>query len=182
MEHATDRPCTDSGEHNQYLTFQLGSEMYALDILGIREIIEYGGATPVPMMPDCLRGVINLRGVVVPVVDLCVRFGCGSSATTKRTCVVIVEVPDEEGLLVMGIVVDAVSAVIEIAPEDIAPPPAFGTHVRTDFIRGMGNVDGRFVIILDVGRVLSAEDLILNPDAIDTTDHDAVREELPHTA
>ena len=147
-------------EQRQYLTFMLGGEMFSIGILGIKEIIEYAGVTEVPMMPACIRGVINLRGAVVPVMDLSSRFGKPTTAVTKRTCIVIVEVTgDDEQSQVMGIVVDAVNAVLEIPASEIEPAPAFGAKIRTDFIEGMGKVDGKFVILLNVNRVLSTEEL-----------------------
>ena len=149
-----------AGEENaQYLTFMLRGELFAIGILSIKEIIEYTHMTEVPLMPACIRGVINLRGAVVPVMDLQVRFGQATSAVSKRTCIVIVELPGSEGPHTMGVVVDAVSEVLEIAPQDIEPPPAFGTHIRTDFISGIGKVRGRFVILLDVQRVLDLDEL-----------------------
>lgn len=149
-------------EPSQYLTFLLAGEMFALGILHIKEIIEYGHLTEVPMMPAFIRGVINLRGCVVPVVDLAARFGRGPSTITRRSCIVIVEVNQEGERQDVGVVVDAVSEVLEIPCADIEPPPAFGTRVRADFIQGMGKVEGRFVIILDVDRVLSVDDLALS--------------------
>lgn len=148
-------------EQQQYLTFLLGEEMFAIGILAIREIIEYGQITEVPMVPPFIRGVINLRGAVVPVIDLAVRFGRSAADITKRTCIVIIEISDQaEGQTQqMGIVVDAVSEVLEIAAGEIEPPPAFGTRIRTDFISGMGKVNGRFVVILDVGRILSLDEV-----------------------
>ena len=150
-------------EAAQYLTFMLAGEPFAIGILCIKEIIEYHGLTEVPMMPACVRGVINLRGAVVPVVDLQARFGRPASATTKRTCIVIVEVGDDndgsQGRQVVGVVVDAVSEVIDIPALDIEPPPTFGARIRSDFIAGMGKVHHRFVILLDVQRVLSLDDL-----------------------
>src|SRR5574344_1655305 len=122
----------------QYLTFMLGSDAYALGILSIKEIIEYTTMTEVPLMPAFVRGVINLRGAVVPVMDLQARFGQTISAVTKRTCIVIVEVAGPNGPQVMGVVVDAVNAVLDISAADIEPAPAFGTHIRADFIEGMG--------------------------------------------
>lgn len=154
----------------QYLTFMLGGEAYALGILSIKEIIEYAGMTEVPLMPACIRGVINLRGAVVPVMDLQVRFGQTSSPITKRTCIVIVEVPSPEGTQVMGVVVDAVNEVLDISAADIEPPPAFGTRIRSDFICGMGKVRGRFVILLDVAQVLDLDDLQAMAQALPTTD------------
>ena len=147
-------------EQRQYLTFMLGGEMFSIGILGIKEIIEYAGVTEVPMMPACIRGVINLRGAVVPVMDLSSRFGKPTTAVTKRTCIVIVEVTGDDGQSqVMGIVVDAVNAVLEIPASEIEPAPAFGAKIRTDFIEGMGKVDGKFVILLNVNRVLSIEEI-----------------------
>jgi purine-binding chemotaxis protein CheW len=149
-----------NAEEKQYLTFMLGGEVFAIGILGIKEIIEYAGLTEVPMMPACIRGVINLRGAVVPVMDLSSRFGKASTAVTKRSCIVIVEVATEaQDSLVMGVVVDAVNAVLEIPASEIEPAPAFGAKIRTDFIEGMGKVNGKFVILLNVNRVLSVEEI-----------------------
>jgi purine-binding chemotaxis protein CheW len=147
-------------EPAQYLTFMLAGEQFALGILAVKEIIEYHSLTTVPMMPDCVRGVINLRGAVVPVMDLLARFGRPSSETTKRTCIVIVEVQtaDQESQ-VIGVIVDAVNEVLDIAPTDIEPAPAFGARIRTDFIQGMGKVKGKFVILLDADHVLSIDEV-----------------------
>lgn len=141
-------------EPAQYLTFMLGGEVFALGILQVKEIIEYRGLTEVPMMPACVRGVINLRGAVVPVIDPLARFGRPSSAVTKRSCIVIVETEAAGERQVVGVVVDAVNEVLEIAPADIEPAPAFGARIRSDFIRGMGKVKERFVILLDADQVL----------------------------
>ena len=146
-------------DDNQYLTFLLGGEMFAIGILNIKEIIEYGQLTTVPMMPEFIRGVINLRGRVVPVVDLMSRFGRDSTETTKRTCIVIIEVATDDEKQDVGIVVDSVSEVLEIAADEIEPPPSFGAKIRADFISGMGKVNGKFVIILSVDRVLSVEEM-----------------------
>jgi purine-binding chemotaxis protein CheW len=143
----------------QYLTFLLAGEAFAIGILCIKEIIEYAQLTTVPMMPPCVRGVINLRGAVVPVMDPQARFGRKPTDVTKRTCIVIVEVQAGSESQVVGVVVDAVNEVIEIAPADIEPPPAFGARIRTDFIHGMGKVKGRFVILLNVDQVLSLDDV-----------------------
>jgi purine-binding chemotaxis protein CheW len=144
-----------SQEPTQYLTFMLNSEIFALGILGIKEIIEYGGLTSVPMMPECIRGVINLRGAVVPVVDLAARFGRDSAQITKRSCIVIVELEQDGEWQTIGVLVDAVNAVIEIASQDIEPAPNFGSRIRADFIAGMGKVAGKFVILLNIDAVLS---------------------------
>lgn len=148
-----------SADATQYLTFQLGGEMFAIGILAIKEIIEYGSPTAVPMMPSTVRGVINLRGAVVPVMDLQARFGQVSSPVGKRTCIVIVEIKSGDECQVIGVVVDAVNEVVDIDAADIEPPPSFGARVRSDFIQGMGKVKGRFVILLDLERVLSLEEM-----------------------
>lgn len=152
-------PVAAALDSQQYLTFQLGGEMYAIGILNIKEIIEYGNLTAVPMMPAFIRGVINLRGSVVPVIDLAVRFGRTPSALTRRTCVVIIEMQVDDGRHDMGVVVDAVSAVLEIPADEIEPAPAFGAQIRTDFIKGMGKVNNRFVVLLDVASVLSVGEM-----------------------
>jgi len=152
-------------EPAQYLTFQLDGEMFAIGILAIKEIIEYGDLTTVPMMPRSVRGVINLRGAVVPVIDLQARFGRPPAVIGRRTCIVIVEVQSQsEQQQVIGVVVDAVNEVLDIAASDIEPPPAFGAQIRADFIRGMGKVRGRFVVLLDLDNTLSAEELATLPE------------------
>ena len=146
-------------EVQQFLTFALGSEMFAVGTLSVKEIIEYGQLTEVPMMPGFIRGVINLRGAVVPVIDLSARFGRSTTQITRRTCIVIIEVPCGDEKQDIGVIVDAVSEVLEIPASEIEPPPAFGAKIRTDFMQGMGKVDGKFVILLDVGKVLSVEEI-----------------------
>ncbi len=149
----------EAEEQQQYLTFMLGDEMFAIGILSIREIIEYGDLTEVPMTPPFIRGVINLRGAVVPVVDLALRFGREARANSKRTCIVIVEVNAAKGRQEMGVVVDAVNEVLEVSPGDIEAPPEFGAHIRSDFIQGMGKIGGKFVVMLDVNRVLQVDEV-----------------------
>lgn len=151
----------EAEEADQYLTFRLGDEMYAFGILNVKEILEYGNLTQVPMMPDFIQGVINLRGEVVPVVNLARRFGIEAGSITKRTCVIIVEVHNEDRLQDLGVMVDSVSEVLEIEPEDIRAAPGFGARIRTDFIRGMGKLGEDFVIILAEGKVLSVDELAL---------------------
>lgn len=147
-------------EEAQYLTFMLGGEMFAIGILGIKEIIEYGNLTIVPMMPSFVSGVINLRGAVVPVVDLSARFGRHNSEITRRSCIVIIESNSDEGNPQdIGLLVDAVSAVLEIPATEIEPAPSFGTRIRADFISGMAKVNGKFVIVLDVDRVMSIDEM-----------------------
>ena len=152
-------------DQQQYLTFMLGAEVFAINILSIKEIIEYGNLTIVPKMPSFIRGVINLRGSVVPVIDLAARFDRPEAVISRRTCIVIIEVQHEEVQQVIGVLVDAVNEVLEIASAQIEPVPSFGTQVRTDFIDGMGKVNDKFVIILNVNQVLSADEmaeLVLN--------------------
>ncbi|MFT3799609.1 MAG: chemotaxis protein CheW [Burkholderiaceae bacterium] len=146
-------------EATQYLTFMLGGETFAIGILSIKEIIEYRSMTEVPMMPDGVRGVINLRGAVVPVLDLQARFGRPPGAVGKRTCIVIIELATQDASApqVVGVVVDAVNEVLEIDASQIEPPPPFGARIRSEFIHGMGKVDGRFVILLDVTALVDVE-------------------------
>lgn len=146
-------------DENQYLTFMLGGEMYAIAILNIKEIIEFGSLTTVPMMPAFIRGVINLRGSVVPVVDLSARFGKQGTSITRRTCIVIIEIRSEGELQDIGVMVDTVNEVLEIPSSEIEPAPAFGAKIRADFIQGMGKINGKFVIILDVNHVLSIDEM-----------------------
>jgi purine-binding chemotaxis protein CheW len=145
----------------QYLTFMLGGEMFSINILSIKEIIWYADLTAVPMMPDCIRGVINLRGAVVPVLDLSNRFGKPSTPIIKSSCIVIVELSttNEGERLNMGVVVDSVQEVLEIPITEIEPAPSFGAKIRPDFIEGIAKVAGKFVILLNVNRVLSMEEI-----------------------
>ncbi len=152
---------TSAVEEKQYLTFMLGGEMFSLSILCIKEIIWYANLTEVPMMPACIRGVINLRGAVVPVLDLSNRFGKPSTPVIKSTCIVIVEVPTavEGETQNMGVVVDSVQAVLEIPTSEIEPAPTFGAKIRSEFIEGIAKVAGKFVILLNVAKVLSMEEI-----------------------
>ncbi len=150
-----------SAKAGQYLTFELDRELYALGILNIKEIIDFGNITEVPMMPAFVRGVINLRGSVVPVIDLMARFGKGETKIAKRTGIVIVETNtlSEEGGQDIGIIVDAVNEVVDIGRQDIEPPPSFGTGIRPDFISGMAKRDNRFTILLNIDRILSVDEM-----------------------
>ena len=144
----------------QYLTFFLADEEYAVGIQRVKEIIEYTAITKVPKVPMWIRGVINLRGNVVPVVDLAVRFGMEERPVTKTTCIVIVEVQQESERAVMGVIADAVNQVIDFAPKDIEEPPAFGTRVRLEYLFGMGKLGKKFALILNIDSVLSAAELL----------------------
>jgi purine-binding chemotaxis protein CheW len=150
------QPSPDSGTAEavsaQFLTFGLGDEVFAMDIRSVREIIQFGALTSVPLMPDFVRGVINLRGAVVPVIDLHARFGRPPARLGKKTCIIIFDAHRDEERTELGLLVDAVSEVIEIAAANIEPPPNFGTGVRRDFIKGMGKVARHFVVILEPER------------------------------
>ncbi|HXU93018.1 MAG TPA: chemotaxis protein CheW [Gallionella sp.] len=150
---------TEEAQQRQYLIFMLSGEIFAIGILAIKEIIEYGNLTEVPRMPGFIRGVINLRGAVVPVIDLGARFGKQATSVARRTCIVIIEVEHEGEQHVVGVMVDAVNEVLDIAPSEIEPAPSFGAKIRADFIRGMGKVDGKFVIILSIDHVLSLDEM-----------------------
>lgn len=143
----------------QFLTFMSAKEVYAIDTLCVREIIEYGQVTTVPMMLDFIRGVINLRGSVVPVIDLQARFCKGTTQQGSRTCIVILEMMQAGEPHVLGIVVDSVSEVIEIELAEIKPVPAIGNRIREDFIRGMVKVRGEFLTVLQIEQVLSVNEI-----------------------
>jgi len=143
----------------KYLTFALGREEYGLEILKVREIIGYMDITAVPRTPAYVKGVINLRGQVISVIDLRSKFGMEKAAKTEQTCIVVVEITQGGRRLSIGIVVDRVSEVLDIAGEKIEDAPTFGTAVDTDFILGMGKIGDAVKILLDIDRVLSAEDV-----------------------
>ncbi len=145
----------------QCLTFTLAGDEYGVGILQIREIVEYDPLARVPSTPPWILGVMNLRGTVVPVIDLAVKFGLPRTEVTPRTCIVIVETDLGGEATLMGVIVDAVVRVLDLAPEDVEDPPAFGTRVRVDFLLGVGNVDGDLVLVLDIDRVLSLDELIV---------------------
>ena len=144
---------------DQFLTFQLGREVFAMDIRTVREIIQVGPMTTVPLMPDFVRGVINLRGAVVPVIDLHARFGHAVAQIGKKTCIVIFDALREGERVELGLLVDAVSEVIDIPAAQIEPPPSFGSAVRREFIRGMGKLAERFVIILDPDKAFDIDEM-----------------------
>ncbi|WDE12871.1 chemotaxis protein CheW [Thalassomonas haliotis] len=144
---------------DQFLTFSLGDDEYGLDILSIKEIIEYVELTRIPLMPDFIRGVLNLRGLVVPIIDLLARFGNEPAQTSRRSCFVIVELATDEGPLELGMLVDGVNDVVEISSDNIEPPPSFGNQIRADFIFGMGKIAGHFIVLLQINKVLSIDEL-----------------------
>jgi purine-binding chemotaxis protein CheW len=155
-------PAPDSGARAaaaQFLTFALGEEVFAMDIRTVREIIQHGAMTTVGLMPSFVRGVINLRGAVVPVIDLHARFGRPAARVGKKTCIVIFDASRDGERVELGLMVDAVSEVIDIDARHVEPPPNFGAGIRRDFISGMGKVGERFVIILDADRAFDVGEL-----------------------
>jgi purine-binding chemotaxis protein CheW len=143
----------------QYLTYKLADEVFALDIGKVREVLDFSEITQVPRMPDYMRGVINLRGSVVPVVDLRRKFGMSTTEKTVNTCVIIAEVNVEGTTTVLGALADSVQEVLDLEPNQIEPAPRIGTKLRAEFIRGMGKHNNRFIIILDIDKVFSVDEV-----------------------
>jgi len=149
----------DVAETNQYLTFMLEEEVFALDIHKVREVLDFSTVTKVPRTPDFMRGVINLRGTVVPVVDMRLKFGMSRTEKTVNTCIIIVELVVSGETVVVGAMADSVREVIDLEPEQIEPAPRIGTSLQTEFIKGMGKHNDNFIIILDIDAVFSTDDL-----------------------
>ncbi|MBF0612163.1 MAG: chemotaxis protein CheW [Magnetococcales bacterium] len=143
----------------QYLTFMLDEEVFAVDISKVREVLELTTITKVPRTPEFMRGVINLRGSVVPVVDMRLKFGMPKTEQTINTCIIIVEIRQDDETTVMGALADSVREVMELEPGQIEPPPKIGTRLRSDFLKGMGKHDNRFLLILDIDKIFSADEL-----------------------
>ncbi|MCW8929873.1 MAG: chemotaxis protein CheW, partial [Gammaproteobacteria bacterium] len=154
----------------QHLTFDLSDEELAVPVMNIREIIRYGKLTKMPMVPNFIEGVINLRGNVVPVINLASKFALETKSNDKRTCIIIMEVDINDESVVMGIVVDKVLQVIEIPDDDIEPTPTLGAKIQTNFIKGMAKKDDGFTIILDISQVLSAEEVAIVSDMHKSSD------------
>ncbi|MCE5336782.1 MAG: chemotaxis protein CheW [Desulfobacteraceae bacterium] len=148
-------------EAGQYLTFKLEEEVFALDIAKVREVLDFTKVTKVPQTPDFMLGVINLRGSVVPVVDMRLKFGLTRTEKTLNTCIIIVEVDMEGETTVLGALADSVQEVMELDPDRIEPPPRIGTRLKTTFIKGMGKRDEKFIIILDIDKIFSADELAI---------------------
>jgi purine-binding chemotaxis protein CheW len=149
----------DIVQTDQYLTFTLAEETFAIEIVKVREVIDYVHVTRVPRMPSFLRGVINLRGSVVPVIDLRLILGMPAAEKTVDTCVIIAEVQMDDETLHLGMLADSVQEVIDVDPSQIDPPPKLGSMLNTDFIRGMGKREDGFFIILNIDRVLSGDEM-----------------------
>ena len=146
-------------ETRQYLTFKLDNEVFALDVATVREVLDFTTVTRIPRTPEFLRGVINLRGSVVPVVDLRLAFGMSATEKTVSTCIIVMEVRMEGETSIIGALADSVEEVVDLEPEQIEAAPRIGTSIRTDFIRGMGKRETSFLMILDIDRVFSADQL-----------------------
>lgn len=155
----------------QYLSFILDKEIYAIDISQVREVLDIAKITHVPRMPEFMKGVINLRGGVVPVVDLRVKFDMHIMDDTVNTCIVIIEIPIDGELTLIGAIADSVQEVIDIEPEDVEPAPKIGTRLNTEFIQGMSKKGDDFVILLDINRVFSMDELsnVQSAESLDPT-------------
>jgi len=151
----------------QYLTFMIAGEEYAISLLKVKEIIEYDTVTPVPKTPEWVRGVINLRGSVVPVIDLAVKFRLPASVAGRLTCIVITEVECGGEATIMGVMADSVRQVIDLKPENVEHPPTFGTRVKVDYLNGMARSGKKFCLILNTEKVLSTDELLELSEAVD---------------
>ncbi len=158
----------------QYLTFQLGDEIFAIDVSHVREILEFTTVTKVPGTPEYMRGVINLRGSVVPVLDIRLKFGMLAAEKTVNTCIIVVEVSFDGETTIIGALVDSVQEVFELDPEQIEPAPKIGMQLKTEFIKGMGKKDERFIIILDIGKVFTFEEIAIAQETEETYDMEMV--------
>lgn len=160
-----------SSEQNQYLTFTLDDEVFALEISKVREVLDFSDVTKVPQMPEFMCGVINLRGNVVPVVDMRCKFGIEMTESTVNTCIIIVEVVMDGESSVLGALVDSVQEVLDLEPDQIEPPPRIGAKLNTEFIHGMGKHNDQFIIILNINRVFSEDELsILQGGRVESTE------------
>ena len=161
----------------QYLTFMIAGEEYAISLLKVKEIIEYDTVTPVPKTPEWVRGVINLRGSVVPVIDLAVKFRLPASVAGRLTCIVITEVECAGEATIMGVMADSVRQVIDLKPEDVEHPPTFGTRVKVDYLNGMARSGKKFCLILNTEKVLSTDELLELSEAVDRPEEPLVSPE-----
>ncbi|MBA4373158.1 MAG: chemotaxis protein CheW [Thermodesulfovibrio sp.] len=154
-------------ETTQYLTFKLSDEVFAVDISKVREVLDFTSVTKVPRTPDFMRGVINLRGSVVPVVDMRLKFGMSETEKTVNTCIIIVEISLDNETTILGALADSVQEVIDLEPDQIEPAPRIGTRLKTEFIKGMGKKDDHFIMILDIDKIFSSEELAMVQGAKD---------------
>ncbi|HEY9069618.1 MAG TPA: chemotaxis protein CheW [Candidatus Ozemobacteraceae bacterium] len=152
----------------QYLTFKLGEEIYAVDVAKVREILDFSPITKVPRTPDYMRGVINLRGSVVPVVDMRLKFGMPKTEKSVNTCIVVVEVMLENESTIIGALADSVQEVIELEPGQIEPPPKIGSRLKVEFLKGMGKIGDHFLMILDIDKVFSSGEILMAQEMANT--------------
>ena len=164
---------TEIMEVTQYLTFKLDDEVFGLDIAKVREVLDFTIITKVPRTPEFMRGVINLRGSVVPVVDLRLKFGMSRTEQAVNTCIIITEVSVDGDTTILGALADSVQEVMDLGPDHIEPPPRIGTKLRTEFIKGMGKHNDRFILLLDIDKVFSNNELAM----VQTQKKDALDEE-----
>lgn len=150
---------SDSVSTRQYVTFQLGAELFGVEVTRAREILSLVSVTKVPQTPDYLLGVINLRGQVVPVVDLRVKLGIAAAGMTQDSCILVMEVQVEDDTIIVGGLADAVREVLELRDDQVEPPPRMGLKLRTEFIAGMGKIDEQFIILLNIDRVFASDEL-----------------------
>lgn len=146
-------------EMNQFLAFKLEEEVFAFDISKVREVLEFTSVTKVPQTPGMMKGVINLRGSVVPVIDMRIKFSMEEAEKTVNTVIIIIEISLDEELTMIGAVVDSVKEVMDLDTEHVKPPPKIGVQLNTDFIKGMGKKDGQFIIILDIEKIFTSGEL-----------------------
>ena len=173
---------TETTMTTQYLTFRLEEEVFALDISKVREVLDFTTITKVPRTPEFMRGVINLRGSVVPVVDMRLKFGMSKTETTVNTCIIIVEIMVDGEHVILGTLADSVQEVLDLEAAQIEPAPRIGTRLRTEFIRGMGKRDTHFIIILDIDKIFSSDELSLVQDIGEGETADSVTGQPGHSA
>jgi purine-binding chemotaxis protein CheW len=154
-----DNDANQAEDIQQYLSFMMGGKTYGLEITDIKEILQYGDLTDVPMTPDFISGVINLRGRIVPVVDLSLRFAGKATGLTKRTSIIILEIQNEDLRLMIGLTVDMVNEVLDIHPSEIEPSPSLGKQIKTNFIKGMAKINDKLLVLLNIEKVLTIDEI-----------------------
>jgi purine-binding chemotaxis protein CheW len=150
-----------------YLTFTLDDELFSVDVAKVREVLDYTNITKIPRTPEYMRGVFNLRGSVVPVIDLRLKFGMSKTENQRNTCIIVLEICLEDDTIILGALADSVQEVFEIEPDQIEPSPRFGTKFKAEFLKGMGKRDEKFIMILDIDKVFSSDELALVQDSTD---------------
>jgi purine-binding chemotaxis protein CheW len=151
---------SEIGDVRPYLTFTLEDELFAIDVAKVREVLDYTSITKIPRTPEYMRGVINLRGSVVPVMDLRLKFGMTKTENRTNTCIIVLEICSDNDMVILGALADSVQEVFELEPDQIEPAPKFGTQFKVEFLKGMGKRDEKFLMILDIDKVFSSDELI----------------------